>query len=298
MQLGAPGGTADAALGAVIDTAAPNVISAASSALMRLVDSAETGVYLMNRAAKRPDAASAGGAAFEASWAQELAERGHITDAWRHAVATKNFVAAELAFLGLVPPDSARQLGQWVTLNNDGAIAAAPGMAAARDTAGIRAAIARLERTSAGLPPNATARQRAGMQYFLTEMRAYDALAKGDSAAATTAFEALSDSLFSVPLDQFVRARLVERTEPKRALAMLESKRFSPGLVVVARELEIGRLAEKTNDPRRAAEPYAYVANAWAHTDSEQLRNAVRESRDALARLDADGKLRAQLAPR
>jgi hypothetical protein len=45
-------------------------------------------------------------------------------------------------------------------------------------------------------------------------------------------------------------------------------------------------------------EAYAYVANAWAHTDSEQLRNAVRESRDALARLDADGKLRAQLAPR
>ena len=136
------------------------------------------------------------------------------------------------------------------------------------------------------------------MQYLLAEMRAYDALAKGDSAAATTAFDALSDSLFSIPLDQFVRARLVERTDPKRALAMLESKHFSPGLEAVARELEIGRLAEKTNDTRRAVEAYAYVANAWAHTDSEQLRNAMRESRAALARLDADGKLRAQLAPR
>ena len=31
-------------------------------------------------------------------------------------------VAAELAFLGLVPLDSARQLGQWFTVIKDGAI--------------------------------------------------------------------------------------------------------------------------------------------------------------------------------
>jgi serine/threonine-protein kinase len=298
MQLAAAGGTSDPAAGAVIDTAAPNVVSAASTALARLVDSAEAGVYLMNRAGKRPDAASVGGAGFEGAWAQQLATRGHIAAAWQHALTGRNFVAAELAFLGLVPRDSAKQLGGWVALRSDGALAAAPGMAAAHDTAELRAAITRMEKTAAGLPPNATARQRAGVQYFLAEARAYYALARGDSAAATTAFDALSDSLFSVPLDQFVRARLVERSDPKRALTMLESKHFSPGVVAVARELEIGRLAEKANDPRRAVEAYAYVANAWAHTDSEQLRNAVRESRDALARLDADGKLRAQLAPR
>jgi serine/threonine-protein kinase len=298
MQLAGPGGTADAALGAVIDTAAPNVVNAASTALMRLVDSAETGVYLMTRAAKRPDAASAGGAGFEAAWAQQLAMRGHVPEAWRHAMAAKSFGAAELAFLGLVPPDSAKQLASWLGLQSDASLAAVPAMAAAHDTTAMRAAIAGLERAGASLPPNATARRRAGTQYFLAEARAYYALAKGDTAAATTAFEALSDSLFNVPLDQFVRARLVERNDPKRALGMLESQHFSPGLVAVARELEIGRLAEKANDPRRAVEAYAYVANAWAHTDSGQLRNAVRESRDALARLDADGKLRAQLAPR
>ena len=298
MQLAAPGGTTDAALGAMIDTAAPNVVAGASAVLMRLVDSAETGVYLMNRAGKRPDAASAGGAGFEGSWAQQLALRGHIAEAWRHAIASKSLVASELVFLGLVPPDSAKQLGTWIELRNDGALAAAPGLAAAHDTAGLHAGIARLEQTAAALPANAPPRQRAAAQYFVAERRAYHALASGDTAAATTAFEALSDSLFSVPLDQFVRARLIERTDPKRALTMLESKHFTPGLVAVARELEIGRLAEKASDTRRAVEAYAYVANAWAHTDSEQLRNAVRESRDALARLDADGKLRAQLAPR
>ena len=297
MQLAAPGGTTDPSLGAVLDTAAPNVVSAASTALARLVDSAETGVYLMNRAGKRPEAPSAG-AGFEGAWAQQLATRGHIAEAWRHAVAGKNFVAAELAFFGLVPSDSANQLAGWVGVRGDGALAAAPGMAAARDTAGLRTAIARMEKTAAALPPNTAVRQRAGVQYFLAEARAYYALAKGDSATATTAFDALSDSLFSVPLDQFVRARLVERNDPKRALAMLESKHFSPGLVAVARELEIGRLAEKANDARRAVEAYDYVARAWVQTDSDQLRNAVRESRDALARLDADGKVRTQLAPR
>jgi hypothetical protein len=295
MQLAAPGGTTDAALGATIDTAAPIVVNAAYNTLARLVDSAETAVYLMNRAGKRPEAASIG---FQGAWAQALATRGHVADAWRHAVAAKNAVAAELAFLGLVPADSAKQLGPWLQLHGDAALAAAPGLAAAHDTAGLRAAIADIERTAASLPSTTAVRQRAAVQYFLAQARAYYALARGDTAAATPAFDALADSLFSVPLDQLVRARLVERTDPKRALAMLESSHFSPGLVAVARELEIGRLAEKESDPRRAVEAYAFVANAWAHTDSEQLRNGVKESRDALARLDADGKLRAQLSPR
>ena len=67
----------------------------------------------------------------------------------------------------------------------------------------------------------------------------------------------------------------------------------------MARELEIGRLAEKTGDTQRAIEGYSYVAAAWQNTENEQLKNAVRESRDALKRLDSDGRVRAQLsAPR
>jgi len=40
---------------------------------------------------------------------------------------------------------------------------------------------------------------------------------------------------------------------------------------------------------------YAYVAAAWRNSEAPPLRDAVKESTAALARLDADGKMRAAL---
>jgi hypothetical protein len=75
-----------------------------------------------------------------------------------------------------------------------------------------------------------------------------------------------------------------------------EQLKMTGDILYVARELEIGRLGEKVGDTPRAVDAYAFVANAWQNTDNEQLKNAVKESQDALRRLDSDGRVRAQLA--
>ena len=82
-------------------------------------------------------------------------------------------------------------------------------------------------------------------------------------------------------IDQFIRARLVARTDPARSLALLERMTTVSDLLYVARQLERGRLAEKLNDRERAVDAYAYVAAAWQNTEVPQLRNAVQESRAA-----------------
>jgi len=146
------------------------------------------------------------------------------------------------------------------------------------------------------MKPNVPPRQKAGTLYFAKAAHAYWQLARADTAAATTEFEALSDSVIALPIDQFIRARLISKKDPKRALQMMRGKRMSGDLISVARELEIGRLAEKLGDTPRAVDSYAFVAADWQNTDNDQLKSAVKESRDALKRLDSDGRVRAQLS--
>lgn len=294
-DLEAPGGLNDERLRAYIDTAPPIVIQTASTALARLPDSAETHVYLLHTAAKRPDAPRNMG--FQSTLSQALAMRGHVAEAWKVAVASKSYTAAELAILGLVPADSvAASVTPWIKDRGESSMSAIVGMAITRDTAALKATATALERFLPTIKPNVPLMQRAGPQYALQSIRAYYELARGDTAAATTAFTALSDSLIDYPVDQFVRARLIARTDPKRAYQMMTQKKTTGDIISVARELEIGRLGEKLGDTPRAVDAYAYVANAWQNTDNEQLKNAVKESRDALRRLDSDGRVRAQLA--
>lgn len=40
---------------------------------------------------------------------------------------------------------------------------------------------------------------------------------------------------------------------------------------------------------------YAFVAAIWANADPQQLKDGAQEAVEALKRLDADGRLRAQL---
>jgi len=126
-------------------------------------------------------------------------------------------------------------------------------------------------------------------------LRAYVALARSDTATATKLFEALPDTVVNVPFDAFVRARLIGRSDPKRAIALLERHTPNPDLLYTARELERGRLAERVGDKERAVDAYSFVAAAWRDPDSPQLRDAAKEARDALQRLDSDGRVRAQL---
>jgi hypothetical protein len=128
--------------------------------------------------------------------------------------------------------------------------------------------------------------------------RAYEALAKGDTVTATRLFDALPDTVVEIPFDRFMRARLIAKQDPKRALALLERRGPIGELLFAARELERGRIAERLGDRERAVDAYAYVAAVWANADSPQLRDATKEARDALSRLDADGRLRKGLGDR
>ena len=279
------------ALKAVLDTLPFPVGTSVLSELRRMPDSAEVVVALLQVAVKRMTGTPAA-AQFRGYLGDVLGFRGHITDAWRLAIESHNYTAAEIAVLGLVPADSARLLGSWLQRGDDAALFVIPALGAARDTvmlARIMAKVTQMARTDTSI------RKRAALAYAYAAARAYSSLAKGDSAAATPLFEAFTDTMLSLPIDQFVRARLIERSDPKRALAILERMTGSTDLLYSARQLERGRIAERLGDRERAVDAYAFVAAVWRNADPGPLRDAVKEATSALSRLDSDGKLRATL---
>ncbi len=279
------------ALRAALDTLNPNVGGNAFAAIRRLPDSSESALAILRAAERR----SPGGNVqpFRARLAEGLAFRGHVSEAWSLAIQSDSYTAAEIAWLGLVPADSAAKvLAPWVQRHSDASFYALPALGAARDTATLkRLALGAVQFAKT----DTSARTRAAVSYFTASARAYAALASGDTTTATRLFDALSDTLFSLPIDQFVRARLVARTDPRKALAMLSRLRQSVDLLEVARELERGRLAERLGEREQAVDAYAYVADAWSTTDAPPLRDAVKEATTALRRLDADGRMRAAL---
>ncbi len=281
----------DGALAAVLDTTSPLVGGSAFTALRRLPDGGEAGLVLLRAGEKRYQ--GAGGRAFRTRLADGLAFRGHISEAWRLGIENPTYTVAEIAALGLIPADSAAKvLGPWVKRRDDYSFFALPALAAAGDTAQLNLLSAGAERM---VKTDTSLRMRTVLGYFAASAHAYSVLARGDSNAATPLFDKLSDSLVVLPIDQFVRARLVARTDPKRALLMLGRMSLQIDLLYVARELERGRLAERVGDRELAVDSYAYVAAAWRNSESPQLRDAVKESTTALSRLDADGKMRAAL---
>ena len=277
------------ALRAVLDTVNPNIGGNAFSSLRRLPDSAEVGVELLRTAVRRLPAASA--AQMRRALSDVLAARGHITEAWRLAVENPAYTAAEIAALGLVPADSAaRTLRPWLNRQDDASLAVLAALGASRDTTMLDKIIAG---ANTRMKADTSAQRRAILSYVAASAHAYSVLAHGDSAAATTLFDNLSDTLFALPVDQFIRARLVARQDPKRALVLLERVTSVGDLMYVARQLERGRIAEKLGDRERAVDAYAYVAAAWRNAEPTPLRDAVKEARTALGRLDADGRMRA-----
>jgi eukaryotic-like serine/threonine-protein kinase len=294
-QLASPDGTRDPKLRAYIDTVSPTVIQPAIAALARLADSAETYVYLMRAVAQRPGVERVND--FQRSLADALAMHGHVAAAWKLGIASKSMAASEIAALGLVSGDSAgAAMKSWLFERNNASFFALPALAAARDSVSLKRTISTADSLRLKPPAQTTKIDRAAIAYMGQAARAYYQLARADTIAAAKEFEQLSDSLIHFPVDQFIRARLISRTDPKRGFQMMTQKKVSGDLISVARELEIGRLGEKLGDTQRAVDAYAYVAAAWQNTDSEQLKNAVKESRDALKRLDSDGRVRAQLA--
>jgi len=279
-------------LKAEIDTLPERVVQKAFLAISRMPDSSEAGTHLLRRALPRaPNANSTRNV--NILIANQLAMHGHIREAWPLAIANKSYLAAEIAGLGLIPADSADRLVRpFLNERNDAFLIAVPFLATIRDSTALLKAAADVEKI---VNRDTSARQRAVSQYIAASLRAYAALARGDTASAVRLFDALPDSLpVNIPFDLFTRARLIGRQNPRRAIEILE-RHGGADLLYPARELERGRLAEKIGDKERAVDAYTFVATVWQNADVGPLRDAAKEASDALKRLDSDGRLRAQL---
>jgi tRNA A-37 threonylcarbamoyl transferase component Bud32 len=275
---------------AILDSVSPDIVRRALPALLQLADSAETAIAIA-RAGLRQAAPQ-----LRRSWISNLAYalslRGHVSEAWSLAVENKNYLTAEIAGLGLIPADSAlRIVRPWLDRHDDASLVPIPVMALAGDTAGL---IRLAQGVEAAAPAVTSPFQKALMSYFSSSARAYASLARGDTAAATREFDSLPDSIVVIPVDRFVRARLVARQNPRRALTLLQSK-SAYDIMVPARALQRARLAERLGERQLAVQSYARVADLWQNADAQQLRDARDEARAALQRLDADGRMRAEL---
>jgi tRNA A-37 threonylcarbamoyl transferase component Bud32/tetratricopeptide (TPR) repeat protein len=279
-------------LQAVFDTMPERVGQKAFTAISRLPDSAESAIGLLRAGLRRtPEGRGQG---LKSLLASELAMHGHISEAWSLGVANKNYIAAEIAGLGLVPADSAAKLLRpLLEETGDASLVPIPVLALVHDTAALIRETAAIETKM----HDTSATKRAIMGYLSASFRAYTALARGDTVTATRLFDALPDSIVSLPFDSFVRARLIGRQDPKRAIEILERRGNStfPDLLYAARQLERGRLAERVGDRERAVDAYSFVAAVWRNAEVAPLRDGAKEASDALKRLDSDGRLRAQL---
>jgi serine/threonine-protein kinase len=282
-------------LQAVLDTLSPEIGGAIFAEIRRLPDSAEVAVDLLRAGVRRPPPNATNN--MKRLLADELGFRGHVDEGWRIAIDALSYTAAEMVALGLVPADSAERLMvPWIKREDDYSFSALTAIGMAKDTTMLATLIAKAEQRSR---TDTSARKRVALTYFAASARGYLALAKHDSTAAEKIFDALPDSAVDLPVDQFIRARLVGRHDPKRALMLLERASTTNDVLYVARQLERGRIAERLGDKERAVDAFGYVAAAWRNSESAPLRDAAKEARAALSRLDGDGRMRAALtAPR
>jgi hypothetical protein len=122
-------------------------------------------------------------------------------------------------------------------------------------------------------------------------------LARGDSVAAIRKLSAIPDSLCLADdyaancfhLNLTLARLLAARGDDRRAGELLERWRWqgrgTP--VFVLATLELGRIAERLGDTRKAAECYGFVVAAWRRADPELLPY-VAEARGGLVRLGVE----------
>ncbi|HEX6106412.1 MAG TPA: BTAD domain-containing putative transcriptional regulator [Gemmatimonadales bacterium] len=122
-------------------------------------------------------------------------------------------------------------------------------------------------------------------------------LARGDTATAISKLSAIPDTLCLADeyaancfhLNLTLARLLAARGDDRRAAALLERWRWSGGSTpsFVLATLELGRIAERLGDTRKAAECYDFVMAAWHRPDPELL-TYVAEAREGKARLGPD----------
>ena len=122
-------------------------------------------------------------------------------------------------------------------------------------------------------------------------------LARGDTGAAIRKLSAIPDTLCLADwyttncfhLNLTLARLLAARGDDRRAGELLERWRWSGGHTpsFVLATLELGRIAERLGDTRKAADCYRFVMAAWRRPDPELL-TYVAEAREGLARLGGE----------
>jgi tetratricopeptide (TPR) repeat protein len=316
-----PSASARAEAERMLDTASVHILSSAAGllGLGTWPDTAETGIRVQRRLGE-PGRAIGGAPPWVADSVMRprylghaLAFRGHLREALavnerllRQPSASRfsGFLdpTLDLGLLGIVPDSLARAtfapaLGAdavWGNFFTQPYLRGLPWWLSRRDTAALARFGVQAARV-ARAPSDARAALRARL---LGEMSvAFLDLARGDSAAAIRKLRAIPDTLcladnyaancFHL---NFTLARLLAAGgEDRRAGELLERWRWSGGGTpsFVLATLELGRIAERLGDTRKAAECYGFVLAAWRRADPE-LRPYVAEAREGLARLGVE----------
>jgi tRNA A-37 threonylcarbamoyl transferase component Bud32/tetratricopeptide (TPR) repeat protein len=280
---------------AELDTLSDLALAHAITHLQYYPDSAESAVRIARAWAERSSDAQ-----YDLRWL--LAFRGHVDEAYRaiqrvdwRAPETRFWTAqaafAELALLGAFPDDTVRAVyDAWLDAGyGEGVFLTHRWRADRGDTAALRRIIQigeeRLPERRAAASPD-TALAMSGTQCA----RAYLSLARGDTAAALEAFEALRDWP-TVPWgykERLTRAQLLAAVgrdaEAAEILDQIPSVGYPPGPVEVVWILERARVNDRLGNREKAAEGYAYVVDVWRDADPP-LQPFVEEARRSLQRL-------------
>jgi len=275
--------------------------SRAAERLQRWPDSAETAVRIYRAVVlSQGDLDTTGFFKFNRErLAQALAYRGHVHEAWRYA---PDWLMADLARLGGVPPDSAarifdgwlRRRGLWPFGLPSGAL---PWWSARRDTGSLTKFIQRADSLARS---HGDIRAVRFAQYTAQRGRGYLALARNDTTRALSLLISVPDSTsgadcpFQCYLDRLTKARLFgAHGRASEAASLLGDARLPPteynpleGLWA----LEWGRVNERLGRADEARRGYAFTAEVWIHADPE-LQPYVAEARAALARLGSGAPL-------
>jgi len=253
----------------------------------RWTDSSETALRLLRTMAGRPtDAADVKP---HRSWLEivlplQLAYRGRFSESYLGLGTSPSRLFSPLALLGVVEPDTARAVfARWLAARNAEVHTALPWWAARHDSASIARLILVYDTAlTAAKPANIVS-----ARYNAATARAYLSLARGDTAAAVTAFAALSDtSCLRCDLDRLTTVRLLAGARRfEEADKIARQRLFSsvtPTEVMLA--LERGKIASALGHKSDARRSFDLVVRAWGRGDSA-ARIRVADAQRGLSRL-------------
>src|SRR3954471_5236684 len=237
----------------------------------RWTDSSETVLRLLRTMEGRPTGAA--DVKPYRSWLEivlplQLAYRGRFSESYLGLGTSPSRLFSPLALLGVIEPDTARAVfARWLAARNAEVHTALPWWAARHDSASIARLILVYDTAlTAAKPANIVS-----ARYNAATARAYLSLARGDTAAAVTAFAALSDtSCLRCDLDRLTTVRLLAGARRfEEADKIARQRLFSsvtPTEVMLA--LERGKIESGWGHKSDARRSFDLVVRAWGRGDS------------------------------